>query len=123
MQVVVTAAVSRVAGCLPKIPLPLASSSVNETDSIVRVQDGNIVAIGGLMTQGQSSDRTGLPGTLNAPAGALAGQRGSTVTKRELVILLKPTVISDDRSWVRDLEQSADRLRKFDLPPVSVPLQ
>ena len=28
--------------------LPLASSNVNETDTIVRAQDGNIVAIGGL---------------------------------------------------------------------------
>ena len=28
--------------------LPLASSSINETDSVVRVRDGNIVAIGGL---------------------------------------------------------------------------
>lgn len=97
--------------------LPLASSSVNETDSIVRVQDGNIVAIGGLMTQGQSSDRSGLPGTVNAAAGVLFGQRGSSFSKRELVILLKPTVIRDDRAWANDLEQSDARLRAFDPRP------
>ena len=33
-------------GSLGAFTLPLASSSVNETDTIVRVQDGNIVAIG-----------------------------------------------------------------------------
>jgi len=97
--------------------LPLARSSVKETDSIVRVQDGNIVAIGGMMSQRQSSDRSGLPGTLRSPAGALVGQRGSSLSKRELVILLKPTVIGDDRAWVRDLEQSGERLRGLALPP------
>lgn len=103
--------------------LPLARSNVKETDSIVRVQDGNIVAIGGMMSQRQVSDRSGLPGTLNTPAGTLAGQRGSSFSKRELVILLKPTVIADDRVWVRDLEQSGERLRNFALPPFAVPLQ
>ena len=110
-------------GTMGSFTLPLASSSVNETDSIVRVQDGNIVAIGGLMTQGQSSDRSGLPGTLNSQAGNLVGQRGTSMTKRELVILLKPTVISDDKAWVRDIEQSAERVRNFNLPPLAVPVQ
>lgn len=109
-------------GTMGQFKLPLASSSVNETDSIVRVQDGNIVAIGGLMTQGQTSDRSGLPGTLGTPAGAAVGQRGSSLSKRELVILLKPTIIADDRAWVKDLEQSSERLRGFGmLPPLAVP--
>jgi MSHA biogenesis protein MshL len=110
-------------GTMGQFKLPLATSSVNETDSIVRVLDGNIVAIGGLMTQGYSSDNSGLPGTVNSPAGVLLGQRGSAMTKRELVILLKPTIIQDDRSWQRDLQQSSERLRNFDLPPLNVPLQ
>jgi MSHA biogenesis protein MshL len=103
--------------------LPLASSNVNETDSIVRVQDGTIVAIGGLMTHGQITDRNGLAGTLNSPAGVLVGQRGSTMTKRELVVLLKPTVIRDDSSWLKDLEQSSERMRNMSLPPLAVPAQ
>ena len=110
-------------GTMGQFKLPLATSSVNETDSIVRVLDGNIVAIGGLMTQGYASDNSGLPGTVNSPAGVLLGQRGSTLTKRELVILLKPTIIQDDRAWMKDLQQSSDRLRSFDLPPLAVPLQ
>ena len=110
-------------GTMGQFKLPLATSSVNETDSIVRVLDGNIVAIGGLMTQGYSNDSTGLPGTANSPAGVLLGQRGGSLTKRELVILLKPTIIHDDRAWVKDLQQSSDRLRSFDLPPLAVPLQ
>ncbi|MCX8085732.1 MAG: secretin N-terminal domain-containing protein [Rhodocyclaceae bacterium] len=107
-------------GTMGQYTLPLATSSVNETDSIVRVQDGNIVAIGGLMTQEQSSDSRGLPGTAGATAGNLLGQRGRSLAKRELVILLKPTIIKDDRAWVRDLDQSSERVRDFLLPPLSV---
>ena len=100
---------------LGQFKLPLASSSVNETDSIVRVRDGNIVAIGGLMTQSQTQDRNQMPGLGNIPGvGLLFGQRASTGTKRELVILLKPTVISDDRPWVRDIEQTGERMRILD---------
>jgi MSHA biogenesis protein MshL len=95
--------------------LPLASSSVNETDSIVRVRDGNIVAIGGLMAQSQTQDRNQMPGLGSVPGvGLLFGQRGSTGSKRELVILLKPTVIHDDRSWLRDLEGTGERMQALD---------
>ena len=110
-------------GTLGSFKLPLASSSVNETDSIVRVQDGSIVAIGGLMSQEQTNNRSGLPGTVNSVAGTLFGQRGNSLSKRELVILLKPTIIHDDRAWMKDIEQSGERVRNLGLPPLSVPFQ
>lgn len=95
--------------------LPLASSSVNESDSIVRVRDGNIVAIGGLMTQSQTQDRSQLPGLGNTPGlGMLFGQRAASATKRELVILIKPTVITSDRAWFGDLEGTSERMQKLD---------
>jgi MSHA biogenesis protein MshL len=95
--------------------LPLASSSVNETDSIVRVSDGNIVAIGGLMTQNQTQDRSQMPGLGSIPGfGLLFGQRASSASKRELVILLKPTVVNSDRAWMSDLETSSERMQKLD---------
>jgi MSHA biogenesis protein MshL len=95
--------------------LPLASSNVNETDSIVRVTDGNIVAIGGLMAQTQTQDRNQVPGLGNVPgAGYLFGQRASAASKRELVILLKPTVIASDRAWLKDLDGTNERIQKLD---------
>jgi len=54
-------------GTLGRYTLPLASSAINETDSIVRVRDGEIVAIGGLMQQESSLDRSGVPGLSTAP--------------------------------------------------------
>lgn len=84
--------------------LPLASSSINETDSIVRVKNGHIVAIGGLMRHESSADRSGLPGLSDIPAvGGLFRQKSTSTSKRELVILIKPTVIGEDGSgWTSD---------------------
>ena len=101
-------------GQLGSFKLPLAKSSVNETDSIVRVQDSQIVAIGGLMTQDQTNDRSQIPGLGNAPViGAAFGQRSNSLHKRELIILLKPTLIRDDRVWARDIEQSTERMKSL----------
>jgi len=102
-------------GSLGSFVLPLATSTVNETDSVVRVQDGQIVAIGGLMKQEQSSDRSGLPGASALRGiGMLFGQRSSAFTKSELVILIKPTVIQNDSSWKEDLVETQGRLEQLD---------
>jgi MSHA biogenesis protein MshL len=99
-------------GSLGSFTLPLASSDVNETDTIVRVQDGNIVAIGGLMRQQSVSGRSQVPGVGDAPGvGNLFRQRDSSNVKSELVILLKPTIIHSDRNWQEDLLQTRDRIR------------
>ena len=102
-------------GALGSFTLPLASSSVNETDTIVRVQDGNIVAIGGLMQQESRNQGSQVPGVGDMPGiGALFRQTGITNTKRELVILLKPTIVHSDREWQRDLVDTQERIRALD---------
>jgi MSHA biogenesis protein MshL len=102
-------------GALGSFTLPLASSSVNETDTIVRVQDGNIVAIGGLMQQESRNQASQVPGLGDMPGiGALFRQTGITNTKRELVILLKPTIVHSDREWQRDLVDTQERIRALD---------
>ena len=104
-------------GSLGSFTLPLASSSVRETDAIVRVPDGNIVAIGGLMRQDTASDRQQLPVAGDVPAaGRLFGQRTVTSSKQELVILIKPTVIHSRADWETDREQSAARIREIIRP-------
>ena len=86
--------------------LPLASSSVSETDSIVRARDGQIVAIGGLMRQAETNNDSGIPGLPKS----IFGQTNKTTEKRELVILLKPTVVDSDKDWSDDIARSRDRL-------------
>jgi len=102
-------------GTLGQFTLPLANSAVNETDSVVRVQDGNIVAIGGLMKQEQSSDANGFPGTTTSSVwGLLFGTRNSYLRKREIVILIKPTIIRNESSWKDDLIETQGRVQQLD---------
>ncbi len=89
--------------------LPLASSSVSETDSIVRARDGQIVAIGGLMRQATFDDQSGLPGLPKM----IFGQTSKSTQKRELVILIKPTVINSDSDWSNDIARSRDRIKSM----------
>jgi len=94
--------------------LPLASSSVSETDTIVRVNNGNIVAIGGLMKQSDSRNRGQVPGLGKLP---VVGHAFKNTTrsglKSELVILLKTTVIQGDDSWKQDMGEARDRVRAY----------
>lgn len=104
-------------GTLGTFQLPLASSSINETDSIVRVRDSNIVAIGGLMEYIQTDDGGKVPGAGDVPvAEALFRQGKKGLQKREIVVLLKPTVIRSDKQWEQDLVETRDRIRAMERP-------
>jgi MSHA biogenesis protein MshL len=102
-------------GDLGTFTLPLASSTINETDSIVRVQDGSIVAIGGLMSQQQNTSRYGLPGVSGVSGlGLLFGQKSVSNSKRELVILMRSTVIKGEESWRTVAGETQQRLQGMD---------
>jgi MSHA biogenesis protein MshL len=94
-------------GSVPSITLPLAKSTVSETDTIVRVTNSNIVAIGGLMSVQVNDNRGGIPGL---DIGILRNVNRQTI-KKELVILLKPTVIGDEADWEQGTRESQERLR------------
>ncbi len=108
-------------GTLGVFTLPLASSNINESDTIVRVQDGTIAAIGGLMKHAQSSSDSGLPGTRDSPfLGNVFGSRNQQLNKSELVILLKTTIIKGDTAWQQQSQEVNERmqnLRRPDLAP------
>jgi MSHA biogenesis protein MshL len=92
--------------------IPTAKSTINETDTMVRVQNGNIVALGGLMQLEVENGRSGIPGVQDIPGvGGLFGNRARNVVKKELVILIKPTVIKSEADWEQDITATGDRLR------------
>lgn len=91
--------------------LPLASSNTSETDSVVRGQNGRVVAIGGLMRQATVADRSQVPGAGDVPGiGGLFRNTSQTTQKRELVILLKPTIVDNDGNQVQDLLETGRRM-------------
>jgi MSHA biogenesis protein MshL len=95
------------------VNFPLASRAVNETDTIVRVSDGNIVAIGGLMSLDARDQRGGIPGVSDEGLGRLVRNTNRSSRKRELVILLKPTLIQSDRNWEQDLGETRGRIERL----------
>ncbi len=102
--------VVNIGGGNPSITLPLAKSTVSETDTIVRVTDGNIVAIGGLMSVDVRDQRGGVPGLADD---SVLRNTDRTVSKKELVILLKPTLLVADRNWEQEIEQTRGRLESL----------
>jgi MSHA biogenesis protein MshL len=97
------------------LTLPFASNKISETDSVVKVKDGQIVVIGGLMTDSYVDNRSKVPGAGDVPgAGALFRKGGQSTTKRELVIMLKPTVVHGDGTWADDIEATQHRIEAMD---------
>ncbi|MEB0134708.1 secretin N-terminal domain-containing protein [Actimicrobium sp. CCC2.4] len=96
------------------LSLPLASSAISETDSVVRGQDGRVIAIGGLMRQSSTSDNSQVPGAGDVPVlGNLFRSTARIAQKRELVILIRPTVIQSNSDWAQDMLDSQRRVEEL----------
>ncbi len=102
-----------------EVNLPLASSTISETDSIVRTRDGNVIAIGGLMTESANNTRSKVPGLGDIKGlGNAFRQNVSRTSKTELVILLKATVVQGAESWGEDMLASQKRLQEMRRQPL-----
>ena len=91
--------------------LPLAFSTVRESDSVVKARNGQVVVIGGLMQNTSSNDDAGVPGAKDVPiVGGLFKQSRNANTRSELVILLRPIVVKSDKTWTDTIKDSATRI-------------
>ncbi|HCG5574274.1 TPA: pilus (MSHA type) biogenesis protein MshL [Vibrio parahaemolyticus] len=100
-------------GDFQNIQLPLAKSSIRESDSVIRAKDGDVVVIGGLMKQQNVEQVSKVPFLGDVPAlGHLFRNTSNVTQKNELVILLKPTVVGVN-SWQKELERSRDLLQEW----------
>jgi MSHA biogenesis protein MshL len=101
-------------GSAGRLTLPLASSTVSETDSIVRAQDGQVVAIGGLMKSASATDRSQVPVAGDVPVlGNLFRQTNRGLLKKELVILLRPTVVKGADTWANNILESQRNIQNI----------
>ncbi|MCP4597298.1 pilus (MSHA type) biogenesis protein MshL [Neptuniibacter sp.] len=94
--------------------LPLALSSIRESDSIVRADSGQVIVIGGLMKSTDSDTQAQTPGLGDLPAvGNLFKQKRQSGSKTELVILLRPVLANHDnlQSELKRSLQSFKNLR------------
>ncbi|MDC5703938.1 pilus (MSHA type) biogenesis protein MshL [Vibrio europaeus] len=95
------------------LTLPLATSSIRESDSVIRAQDGDVVVIGGLMKSNTFDQVSKVPFLGDVPAlGHLFRNTTKLTQKTELVILLKPSVVGVN-TWQKELERSRDLLQEW----------
>jgi len=94
--------------------VPLAASTIRESDSVVRAADGEIIVIGGLMQNSSVDNVAQIPllGRLPLLGHLFRGQTQDGI-KSELVILLKPTVVNaqTQAAAVQRSIDNAQRLR------------
>jgi MSHA biogenesis protein MshL len=93
-----------------QIVLPLAQSTIRESDTIIRANSGEIVVIGGLMQSVKSIEesKTPLLGDIPWFGNAFKSKREREI-KKELIILLKPTVV-EANTWNQQLENSRSQM-------------
>ncbi len=88
--------------------LPLAQSNIRESDTVIHARSGEIVVIGGLMQTSKSNYHSKTPLLGSIPLlGELFKSRQEQEVKKELIILLKPTVVGPD-TWRQQLQQSRE---------------
>ncbi len=72
---------------------------VREIESVLQVMDGHTVILGGLMQNEHESQKDGVPGLSRIPkVGNLFSYTRDKMVKTELVIFLKPTIVSNGAS-------------------------
>ena len=101
-------------GEAPTVSLPLAFSTVRESDSIVRAKSGQIVVIGGLMEELIQEEIASTPVLGDIPlVGNLFRHTRTSKRKTELVILLRPVVVDHDQVWTDSIRDSTERFNQM----------
>ncbi len=107
------------------LSLPLAQSTIRESDSIVRARNGQVVVIGGLMQNQTQDDVASVPILGDLPLlGELFRHRQQITRKTELVILLRPIVVTGNQDWTESITRATthfDHLQTADRENATVP--
>ena len=95
------------AGGPNELTLPLAFSTIRESDNIVRAKNGQVIVIGGLMQNNMHETIAATPWISKLPfIGSLFRRTLQESTKSELVILLRPMVASNKNFSEKMIEET-----------------
>lgn len=94
-----------------KFSLPLALREVRESDSVVRAKSGQVVVLGGLMqeTSKKLDGKRPLLGDIPL-VNTLFKTKSSAGNKTELVILMRPIVVTEN-TWQDQLKEDSERFK------------
>ena len=94
------------------LSVPLAVSTIRESDSIIRATSGQVVVIGGLMQNYIEENVSKVPLLGDLPLlGGLFRHTQEISKKSELVILLKPIVIKSEQQMKKYVQRMKSRLK------------
>jgi MSHA biogenesis protein MshL len=97
-----------------QLSIPLALSTIRESDSIVRARSGQVVVIGGLMQNQTKDDTSSVPLLGDLPlVGGLFRHKQQVTRKSELVILLRPIVVNSDKTWADEVQKATGSFNKI----------
>jgi len=96
------------------LSVPLAVSSIRESDSVIRAKSGQVVIIGGLMqnTIEQRTSKVPLLGDIPL-VGGLFRHSQDIDKKSELVILLKPIVTTSDKEMAKQVNKAKANIKQL----------
>lgn len=93
--------------------LPLAKTSIRESDSIIHARSGDVVVIGGLMKSSFDEKVSKVPLLGDIPGlGHLFRNVNRLKQKTELVILLQPSVVGE-QTWQEEIQRSRELLNEW----------
>lgn len=103
-------------GTANNLTLPLAKSTIRESDNVVRAKNGQTIVIGGLMQNNMSETLAGTPGISKVPfLGSLFRRTKQKSVKSELIILLRP-IVASNRDFTKQLKKESVGFTKLKRP-------
>ncbi len=98
---------------LGSLTLPLAKSEVRESDTVVKSKSGDVIIIGGLMSQIEQDVVSKTPILGDIPwLGEFFTNRDKKNEKVELIILVKPQIVKQN-TWKQELVKSSELIEKW----------
>ena len=93
--------------------LPLALRGIRESDSIVKAANGQVIVLGGLMTEYGDDQNGKRPWLGDIPVvNTLFKTKSKTNLKTELVILLRPIVVGDN-TWDEEVNSAQSNMQRM----------
>lgn len=95
------------------LAMPMAKSTIRETDTVVQANSGDVIVIGGLIEERKVDETSKVPLLGDIPyIGNLFKSTDKVTEKVELVILIRP-IVAGGETWKNELRRSNELLEKW----------
>ena len=95
------------------LAMPMAKSTIRETDTVVQANSGDVIVIGGLIEERKVDETSKVPLLGDIPyIGNLFKNTDKVTEKVELVILIRP-IVAGGETWKNELRRSNELLEKW----------